>query len=97
MKVFKIYEKEFKHACIMRFAAGTTGYCGGDSGHGGRTVIEIEDLGSTDISFIPIFDRFNHQTGIAIQLGGDSELQGIIEGLEFMLRRLKELEKQSKK
>jgi hypothetical protein len=48
---FKVYEKEFTSACILKASAGTTGYCGDDTEHGGRTRIELEDLGNTDIYF----------------------------------------------
>ena len=36
-------------ANIFGFEAGTTGHCGGDSGHGGRTFFRIFNEGSSDI------------------------------------------------
>ena len=48
-----IEEEEIQGAGIMYFAAGTTGPRGGDSGHGCRTVIELEDDGSTDMRIVP--------------------------------------------
>ena len=69
---------------ILRVAAGTTGACGGDSGHGGRTRIEIEDLGGTDIEF----EIEPGKRQVNIILGGDSELGTIIEGLRFVVETL---------
>ena len=36
-------------ANIIGVEAGTTGYCGGDSGHGGRTYFRLSDLASTEM------------------------------------------------
>ena len=86
MKIVKIYETEICNANILRVAAGTTGYCGGDSGHGGRTFIEIEDMGGTDIKFnVSGIDK----KSLKIKLGGDSELGTIIQAFEFVIRTLR--------
>ncbi|MBA7603812.1 hypothetical protein ES703_10930 [subsurface metagenome] len=90
METVRVYEKDIVNANILRVAAGTTGLKGGDSGHGGRTYIEIEDKGNTDIKFKVI----NDGTGcfgsfLRIELGGDAELETIIEGLEFIVETLK--------
>jgi hypothetical protein len=79
-----IYEKEIVSANILRVAAGTTGFRGGDSGHGGRTHIEIEDLANTDVQFI--VEKNGRQ--LRIELGGDTELETIIEALEFVSETL---------
>ena len=50
-EILKMYESSFSDSNILRAAAGTTGFRGGDSGHGGRTFIELEDLANTDIDF----------------------------------------------
>ncbi len=83
--MIKIYETVITNANILRVAAGTTGYCGGDTGHGGKTFIEIEDLGGTDVQF----KITNHEKSLSIELGGDSELDTIIEALEFITKTLK--------
>ena len=41
---------EISSANIIRVEVGTTGYCGGDTGHGGRTYLSIENLASTDMN-----------------------------------------------
>jgi len=83
-----IYEKEFSGICILKAGAGTTGYCGGDTGHGGRTRIELEDLGNTDINFKV---REGEDKSLIINLGGDAELDVIIKALEFITSVLKNI------
>ena len=39
------YSREIDNANILSVEAGTTGYEGGDTGHGGRTYFKIENLG----------------------------------------------------
>lgn len=89
MEIVKVYEKEIVSANILRVAAGTTGLRGGDTGYGCRTFIEIEDEGSTDIKFKVINDGTNFGGYLKIELGGDTELETIIEGLEFIVETLK--------
>lgn len=64
-------------ANIIGFEAGTTGYRGGDSGHGGRTVFRIFDISSSDIRAITS-DRGG---ALSVELGGDCELKTIIVAL----------------
>lgn len=68
--------------------AGTTGYKGGDSGHGGRTYFRIADAAGTDIQVNP----FGHYAdeGFEVVLGGDCELETIIRALKFITKVLEE-------
>lgn len=84
----KMEEHTINSANILRVAAGTTGYRGGDSGHGGRTYIEIEDLAGTDIEYETLKGKEGNEL-LRINLGGDSELDTIIEGLDFISETLK--------
>ena len=43
------YTRDVVSANILQVEAGTTGYKGGDTGHGGRTYFRISDESSTDI------------------------------------------------
>ena len=43
------YTRDVVSANILEVEDGTTGYQGGDSGHGGRTYFRIEDAASTDM------------------------------------------------
>ena len=62
--------------------AGTTGYCGGDTGHGGKTYFSIRDLGGTDIT-VNLIDG-----GFEVVLGGDAELATIIKALKYIKKKL---------
>lgn len=75
---------EITRCCVGEFEVGTNGLYGGDSGHGSRTYIRYQDLGGTDINIV------STGNGVAIELGGDDELNSLIEGMEFMLETLKE-------
>ena len=44
------YTRDVVSANILQVEAGTTGYKGGDTGHGGRTYFRISDEASTDIT-----------------------------------------------
>lgn len=44
------WKREIWNANALEIEVGTTGYQGGDSGHGGRTYLRINDLASTDIN-----------------------------------------------
>ena len=77
-----IKEKEIVGANILKVQAGTNGYKGGDTGHGSRTFFSIYDVASTDMRVI------KHDNGFEVRLGGDSELETIIEALKFIVETL---------
>jgi len=73
-----ILMKEIIDANSLYVEVGTTGFKGGDSGHGCRTFFLLHNVASTDIEIDSIYpDK------VAIWLGGDSELRTFIEALEF--------------
>lgn len=82
--------EDFESCNIIQVEAGTTGFEGGDSGHGCRTYFKIEDKASTDmrcrvISNGKVYD-FSEVCGasqIEIMFGGDTELETFICALEF--------------
>lgn len=80
----EMFSREVQNQAIVAYSAGTTGHCGGDSGHGGRTIISIS-IDSGDFSF-----KINDNT-LTIKAGGDGELDNLIEGLDFVARTLKVL------
>ena len=86
---FPIYKKEI--ASALEVKAGTTGFRGGDSGHGCRTYFSIKDLGGTDITIHPTrsYD-YSGYDGVEVLLGGDCELSTIIESLKFIIQVLEE-------
>ena len=81
--LFDVYSGEFWSSNTIEVKAGTTGFCGGDSGHGCRTYIKIADVGGTDI------EVKSTESSVEILLGGDCELSTLINGLYFMLSILK--------
>ena len=86
---FSVFKKQITSANIIEFIAGTTGYQGGDSGHGCRTMIRIKDLASTDIRVKELFDSSGNVDGVEIVFGGDYELSNLIKGLNFIENVLK--------
>lgn len=82
---FATYMLEINDANILEVEVGTTGYKGGDSGHGGRTYFRVKDGSSTDIRCTPM----ENKRGVEIILGGDAELDTFIEALEFAVFVLK--------
>lgn len=83
------YTRDVVSANILQVEAGTTGYKGGDTGHGGRTYFRIEDEGCTDIQVQPIMDRHGCN-GFEVTLGGDCELETMIRALKFITKVLEE-------
>ena len=86
--------KEIDSANIIDVEVGTTGYCGGDSGHGGRTYFRIKNVSSTDMSVrinkSAEYDWMNNLQEVELMFGGDCELDTFIEALEFAAETLKQ-------
>jgi hypothetical protein len=84
MEMIKVItrSKDLFGAAILRVEVGTTGMCGGDSGHGCRTYLRFGNE-SGDWTFSATEDC------LVLNAGGDSELLMLIEGLEFALAELK--------
>lgn len=79
----------FSRLNTLEVEVGTTGVQGGDSGHGCRTYLRIEDRAGTDIKVNLIPESHKGNGGVEIVLGGDSELNTIIDTLEFAAHNLK--------
>lgn len=87
------WKAEMVSANIIEVEVGTTGFCGGDSGHGGRTYFSIKDLASTAMTAKVVTDKYGDTEDVTIELGGDTELQTFIEALEFAVKVLKDQSK----
>lgn len=83
------YTRDVISCNILQVEAGTTGYKGGDTGHGGRTYFRISDEAGTDIHVTPFMDRFGCN-GFEVTLGGDCELETMIRALKFITKVLEE-------
>lgn len=85
---------EFVDCNILEVECGTTGFKGGDSGHGGRTYFRIGDQASTDmrLRYMDSGDWQWHDIEvrqIEIVFGGDSELETFARALKFGYDQLK--------
>lgn len=83
------YTRDVVSANILEVEAGTTGFMGGDTGHGGRTYFRIQDEGSTDMKINTYVDRYGCR-GFETFLGGDCELETTIRALKFITKVLEE-------
>ena len=83
------YTRDVISANILEVEAGTTGYMGGDSGHGGRTYFRIEDAASTDMEVRSYVNKYGCP-GFEVVLGGDCELETTIRALKFITKVLEE-------
>lgn len=83
------YSRDIYNANVLEVEAGTTGYMGGDTGHGGRTYFRIKDAGSTDINARTITNKYRC-SGFEVTLGGDCELETIIQALKFITKVLED-------
>ena len=88
------YGREVVSANILDVEAGTTGYKGGDSGHGGRTYFRISDAACTDMDVHVLRDRYGDATGFEGVLGGDCELETMIRALRFITKVLEDESKE---
>lgn len=85
-------KKEIIDCNSIEVEVGTTGYCGGDTGHGGRTYFKIANISSTDMSCRikgrnTVTEDYLNQ--IELMFGGDAEMETFIDALEFALETLK--------
>ena len=87
------YTRDVVSANILEVEAGTNGYQGGDSGHGGRTYFRIQDSASTDMEIRTFVDKHGCN-GFEVFLGGDCELETIIRALKFITKVLEDESKE---
>jgi hypothetical protein len=80
----EIVETQINGATVAQVRVGTTGYKGGDAGHGGRTRFEYQDLNGD------VMIKATHGgKGVTVELLGDSELDNLLQGLEFAAATLR--------
>lgn len=79
----------FTDANCLKAKVGTTGYKGGDSGHGCRTVFKLTDSSGTDLRVSINRSCYFPVEEVGLLFGGDSELSTFIQVLEFALETLK--------
>jgi len=82
------WQRDITNANCLEVEVGTTGYQGGDTGHGGRTYLRIKDDGGTDMHVMTTNDDAEHTDEFAIEFGGDAELETLIEALKWAVNVL---------
>jgi hypothetical protein len=82
-----IASREIVSCNVLKVTVATTGFCGGDSGHGARSIVEIADLSSTNIE--AVFD--SEKKVLRIEVGGDSEIDTLADALMYASRALSTL------
>ena len=87
------YSRDVVSCNILEVEAGTTGYCGGDPGHGGRTYFRIQDAACTDMEIHSYTTRCG-SNGFEVCLGGDCELETMIRALKFITKVLEDESKE---
>ena len=84
------YTRDVVSCNILEVEAGTTGYSGGDTLHGGRNYFRMKDAACTDMDIHVMRDRFGDAEGFEVMLGGDCELETMIRALKFITKVLEE-------
>ena len=79
----------FENFNILKVDVGTNCPCGGDTGHGGRTLLRFTNEGSTDMRVRIDGGAQAEARSIELVFGGDAECQTLIQSLEFALDFLK--------
>lgn len=83
---------EISSANIINVSTGTTGYKGGNSSHGGRTLFEIKNITNTDMRVSINGSDLQDVEEVTIVFGGDCELDTFKDALLFGYRTLEEME-----
>jgi hypothetical protein len=77
------------NANMLTVQAGTNCPQGGDSGHGGRSVLRFINDGATVLSVKVDGKEHEDVSEVELVFGGDTEAATLIEGLEFAARVLR--------
>jgi hypothetical protein len=89
MSKIKMYTKEISSANILSIEVGTNTPCGGDAGHGGKTIFKLRDLGATAWTLRCDGYEKDQPAQFELELLGDTEAETFIESLEFAISVLK--------
>lgn len=85
---------EVVDACIVGVEAGTNTPRGGDSSHGGRTVLELQNIAAVAWTVSVEVDArtqpsiFVCPDRVTLVFGGDAEARGLVEALRFAAETL---------
>jgi|WetSurMetagenome_2_1015567.scaffolds.fasta_scaffold1286479_1 hypothetical protein len=91
MTAQKLITEKYEHAAVSigNISFETTGYCGGDSGHGGRLTIRIEDEANLIFDAKVLKHRHSpHTKSVEISFYGDAEMEAAYAFFKFLANRL---------
>lgn len=88
MPIVEIHSHTATSFNLITVEAGTNCPQGGDTGHGGRTVLRFIDNGGTDMRAFIDGEEFLPES-LELVFGGDSEAETLLEGLEFAVEVLR--------
>jgi len=92
-KVDSVYHTKSKTMYGNLLEIKDTGFCGGDSGHGGFVEILINNFSSLDIECETIENKFN--TTIRLKFSGDWERTELRDMCEYILAELEKTDKEN--
>lgn len=91
-KIHVLESKEIVDCNILKVTVGTTGYKGGDTMHGSRTLFELKNMASTDMRVSINDGELEDVEKVTLVFGGDSELDTFKEALLFAYKILEGIE-----
>ena len=87
-----VLSDSFVGICNFGVSVGSTGYKGGDAGHGGKTFVTFQDLGSVSMMVsVDNSEYLRDAEKITIAFEGDAELTNLINSLRFALDQLEDI------
>lgn len=78
----------YEGGCITEISVGTTGYRGGDWGHGSRVYLRIKNIASTALKVGIDKSQPEDVDEVVLVMGGDHELSALLQMLKFAVARL---------
>jgi len=95
MKVFSKSE-DISDACMSSVTVETTGFQGGDGGHGGYASLTLKNEGGTCMEAVVDGHAFDVTSAITIKLLGDAEIRTLQTALLFAASALDDLLEEAK-
>ena len=84
-----IHTKAIESSNIIRVEVGTNCPKGGDSGHGGETILRLINEAGTDMSVSVNGSPLHEIDSVQLRFGGDTECETLLEALEFAVTVLR--------
>ena len=89
MPKVKVFEKRFTGLCILKVVVGSNTPMDGDAGHGGRTILVLENEGGCAWDVEVDGKKIENPKRITIVMHGDDEAERLVEALEFVVKVLR--------